>query len=129
MFRDTIIWISEVLFYLLNGEPLLNTIWIFVWIFGGTVILLIPYYLAFSVGKNKARSFPAIVFLVSFFPILLLIMGPPIVQAQMISECENITVTVNTDRVELHTVEMRQCRAKENFYGEFGEWRIVPQSG
>ena len=129
MIRDTIVWIAEVLFYLLNGELLLNTIWILVWIFGGTVLLLIPYYLAISVGKNRARSLPSMVFLVSFFPILMLIMGPAIVQTQMISECENITVTINTDRVELHTVEMQQCRSKENFYGEFGEWRIVPQNG
>jgi len=124
MISNTFNWIAETLFYLMNGEPLINSFWIILWVLGGTVLMVIPFYFAVSVGRNRVRSLPAVVSLVSFFPLLLLIMGPPLTQMQMLSECETVTITIDTDRVEGHAFQMRQCRHKENFYGDFGEWSL-----
>jgi len=126
MFHDTMIWISEVLFFLLNGEPLINTPWVFVWRGFWILVMVLPLWYAVNIRQTHRSMFAA---MAMFFLGLVMAIGPNIVQLQMLSECETVEVAVSTDLVELHTVEMRQCRAKENFYGEFGEWRIVPQNG
>lgn len=128
MIRDSMIWISEILFYLTNGVPMANTLWFFVWVALGTILMVIPCYFAISVGRNKVNSLPALVFLFSFFPLLFLIIGPPLLQLQMVSECETVTVDVATDRVENHTIRLRHCRFKDNYYGEFGEWQLSQQT-
>jgi hypothetical protein len=129
MIRDTLVPIAESLFWLTNGELLLNSWWFIPWILGGTVLLLIPFYLAIVVGKNKIQTLPAIVFLISFFPMLLLIISPGIIQAQLISECRNSAATLTVNDVS-QTTEIRQCRVKENYYdSDYGEWWIVQNGG
>jgi hypothetical protein len=125
MIRDTLVPIAESLFWLTNGELLLNSWWFIPWILGGTVLLMIPFCLAIVVGKNKIQTLPAIVFLISFFPMLLLIISPSIIQTQMISECKKAAATITVNDVS-QTTEIRQCRVKENYYdSDYGEWRIV----
>ena len=126
MIRDLFVPVAEMLFWFTGGEMLVNTVWIFVWIIGGTVLLLIPFYLAFSAGRNRVRSLPAIVFLVCFFPVLLLITSPGIIQTQILEEClPDQTVTADTEQVKGIEVRVRQCRFKANFYDEnFGEWQV-----
>jgi hypothetical protein len=121
MIHDAITWVAEAMFYLMNGEPVLNTIWILVWIFGGTVLLLIPFYLVIAWGRAVG--------VVSFFPILMLMMGPPLAQIAMMEECETVSVTIDTDRIVYQTVELLQCRFKDNYYNDFGAWQIMLNSG
>lgn len=122
MFRDLILMLSEFFFWLLGGVPLMNTLWIVPYILVLTMILVLPYF--FFVFKLNYNKFAPLIFLVSFFPILLIGMGPPIVQVQMLQECETVEQVVSTDRVENHKMDIKQCRVKENYYGEFGEWKI-----
>lgn len=123
MLRELFVPIAEALFWLTNGELLLNTLWFLPWVLSGTILMLIPFYLAIKVGKNKSNTLPALVFIVSFFPMLLLIVSPGIVQMQMIQECRDVSAEVTIeDMTEMQDV--RQCRAKENFYDtEYGPWK------
>jgi hypothetical protein len=124
MHRDAMLGISEFFFWILGGVPLVNSIWIFPYVFLASVLMIIPFYLAVTYGKNKIKSLPAIIFIVSFYPLLIIDIGPPIVQMQMMQECETVQHVISTDLVENHIMDIRQCRIKENYYGDFGEWSI-----
>ena len=123
MLRELFVPIAEALFWLTNGELLLNTLWFLPWVLSGTILMLIPFYLAIKVGKNKRNTLPALVFIVSFFPMLLLIVSPGIVQMQMIQECRDVSAEVTIEGA-TETQNVRQCRIKENFYDtEYGPWK------
>lgn len=51
--------------------------------------------------------------------------SPSVYQQQMMNECETVPVTITTSRVTEQDFLIAQCRSKDNFYGEFGEWRIT----
>ena len=123
MLRELFVPIAEALFWLTNGELLLNTLWFLPWVLSGTILMLIPFYLAIKVGKNKSNTLPALVFIVSFFPMLLLIVSPGIVQMQMIQECRDVSAEVTIEGV-TESQNVRQCRVKKNFYDtEYGPWK------
>lgn len=123
MLREFFVPISEALFWFTGGELLVNSIWFIVWVFGGTILMLIPFYLAIKVGKNKINTLPALVFILGFLPMLLLIVSPAIIQMQMIQECRIVSAEVKIEGV-TETREIRQCRMKENFYDtEYGPWK------
>lgn len=123
MLRELFIPISEALFWFTGGELLINSLWFLVWVFGGTILMLIPLYLAIKVGKNRINTLPALVFLISFFPALLLMVSPGIIQTQLIQECRVVSAEVTIEGV-TETQQIRQCRMKENFYDtEYGPWK------
>lgn len=123
MLRELFIPISEFLFWLTNGELLINSLWFIPWVFGGTILMLIPFYLAIKVGKNKINTLPALTFVISFFPMLLLITSPGIVQMSLIEECRIVSAEVTIEGI-TETKQIRQCRIKENFYDtEYGPWK------
>lgn len=123
MLRELFVPIAEALFWLTNGELLLNTLWFLPWVLSGTILMLIPFYLAVKVGKNKSNALPALVFIVSFFPMLLLIVSPGIVQMQTIQECRKVSAEVTIEGI-TETQNVLQCRMKENFYDtEYGPWK------
>jgi hypothetical protein len=128
MIHDTIAWVAEAMFYVMNGVALMNTPWIFVWIVAGAVTLVIPLYFAIA-DVRRVRYLPALVGMVSFFPIILLMMGPPLAQINMMQECETVSVTISTDRIVNQTAELRQCRFKDNYYNDFGVWQVVLNNG
>lgn len=123
MIRDLFIPISEFLFWLMNGEPLINSWWFFVWALGGAALMSAPFWFAISLGRNRIQSLPALVFIVTFFPMLMLIISPGIIQVDLMQECRTVSaeLTVNGKVTEL---PVRQCRVKANFYDtEYGEWK------
>lgn len=123
MLHELFVPIAEALFWLTNGELLLNTLWFLPWVLSGAILMLIPFYLAIKVGKNKSNTLPALVFIVSFFPMLLLIVSPGIVQMQMIQECRDVSAEVTIEGI-TETQNILQCRMKENFYDtEYGPWK------
>jgi hypothetical protein len=125
MIRDFLVPVAEVLFWLTGGVQLADTVWVFVWVVVGSLLTAAPALLAVNFGNNRANSFPAVVFLISFFPLLMLAIGPPLVQHAMLNECRTMPVDISIDgRTE--TTDVKQCRSKGNFYDtEFGEWRTV----
>ena len=131
MFRELTVWISEVLFYLTNGVMLIETPWLLAWVLFWSVIMTIPLIYSSHIRPSKWRvALPLMI----FFPLLTLFsfitaIGPGIVQTQMMSECETVSVTIDTDRILNHTAEMRQCRFKDNYYNDFGEWQVVLNNG
>lgn len=124
MIRDLLIPLSELLFWFTGGELLINTLWMFVWVIAGAMIMLTPLWLAIHTGK-PAGWLPMTVFIVSFFPMLLVITSPGIIQPSLMEECLPIeTVTVNTALVNDIEVRIRHCRFKANYYDEnYGEWQ------
>lgn len=122
MIREITLSISEVLFWILGGVPIVNTFWIIPYVVVLTSMMIFPFFFVFF--KTKLYNFGPIIFILTFFPLLLFGIGPPIVQVQMLQECETVEKVVSTDRVENHTMDIKQCRVKENYYGEFGEWKI-----
>lgn len=123
MLREFFVPIAEALFWFTNGELLINSLWFIPWVLGGTILMLIPFYLAIKVGKNKINTLPALVFIISFFPMLLLITSPGIVQMSLIEECRIVSAEVTIEGI-TETKQIRQCRIKENFYDtEYGPWK------
>lgn len=126
MFRETILALSEFFFWILGGVPLMNTLWIIPYVIAMSLIMALPFILlTFLLTYGKIKPINVLpLFLVSFFPVLLIGIGPPIIQMQMMQECEMVEQVISTDRVENHTVSIKQCRIKDSYYGEFGEWTI-----
>jgi hypothetical protein len=123
MLREMLIYVAEALFWLTSGELLVNTLWIFVWVFGGTILMLIPLHIATTPGKNRIKTLPALVFLIGFFPMLVLITSPGIVQMDLMQECRTVQAQVTIEGV-TETQTVAQCRVKENFYDtDYGPWR------
>lgn len=124
MIRDIIIQISELLFYALDGNMLTDSPWIFVWVIVGSVILSSP--MTFPIWFNKVHllKYSLIGFVLLMVPAFFLIIGPPLVQLQMMQECETVELLVDTDKIANYTITEQQCRYKDNYYGEFGEWTL-----
>jgi hypothetical protein len=125
MIRDIFVPVAEALFWFTGGELLVNTLWFFGWVLGGTFLMLIPFYLALTAGKNRSNSLSAIVSLISFLPMLMLIVSPGIIQVSLMQECRTVSAEVTIEGV-TETQNVRQCRVKENFYdSDYGVWQRV----
>lgn len=126
MIRELLIPVSEALFWLTGGELLVNTLWLLAWVPGMAVLLMgIPLYLAMTKQGGKAKSLPALVFIIGFFPSLILIVSPGPIQASLMEECRNVTAEITVEGV-TEIKQIRQCRFKENFYDtEYGPWKQV----
>ena len=124
MIRDIAIWISESLFWLTGGVPIIYTFWFIPWVMLGSAIMISPYHVMIYGKGNRKTLLASLMLIVLFFPTLTVTMAPGIAQQQMMMQCETVTTTVTTDRVESGTVNVRQCRTKDNFYDEFGEWVV-----
>jgi hypothetical protein len=127
MIRDFYITLAEALFWFTGGEPLLNSAWFLVWVFGGALILTMPAWvpLFLATVKSSYKWISVVIYIVVFFPTLMTIIGPPLMQIQMMEECLPVeTQTVANEQGFSTEVRVRQCRFKDNFYGEFGEWQL-----
>lgn len=127
MFREFMLWMSETIFYIQGGVMLINTPWIFVWVFFWSLVMTLPMFYVFNV---KPSTWAPIAFMVMFFPSLMMAIGPGIVQVQMMQECktvenESTRVYLNGELVDIGPLNVRICRYKDNFYGDFGEWKTV----
>lgn len=116
-------YISELLFRLLDGNPLADSGWVFLYIATVMGIFVIPFT-KFVYSQSPKHGLYAVL---TFFPMLVLAVGPPIVQMQMLAECEPVVLTGETNRVTNYVMEGQQCRYKDNYYGEFGEWKLGGQ--
>jgi len=129
MIRDLFIPLAELLFWFTGGELLMNTVWFLVWVIAGAVIMVLPLWFGVELSRrsNPLKWIPQTAFLVMFFPMLLVITSPGIIQGQLVEECLPIqTQTVSTDLVDDIEIRIRHCRFKANYYDEeFGEWQVT----
>ena len=132
MIRDIVVWISEELFLMMSGVPIVETWLILPWVMAFVVIMLIPIMpvLSQKPTSNLMRAFNLAVFLAVFMVGFLVVIGVPIAQTQMVRECRPVTVdAVHPDSGEVSQLVLTECREKPNFYSEFGSWQIVPVQG
>ena len=128
MFREFLVWISETLFNLLGGEPLANTIWIIPWVFGGTLLFALPLLYPLYTRNPRHFKFAPFVFIIIFFPGMVILISPGAIQGQLMTECRDNTASlqifVDDKLSETDEITIKQCRYKDNYYGEFGEWEL-----
>lgn len=123
MFYDFLIGTAELLFWLTGGTALMNTLWIIPWVLGTSVLMIVPLFYPIWFNKPHLLKYSSLLFLVCFFPILLTTIGPPIKQMQMLADCRSVEVPVETEKAS-KIFEMEECRYKENYYGDYGEWKL-----
>ena len=126
MLRELLIPVAEALFWLTRGELLINTLWFLPWIVLWALIIAMPiFYVAHIQRGNITTHWPAIVFLVMFFPSLMIVVTPGIIQMQMMQDCRTVSAEVTIEGV-TESQNVRQCRVKKNFYDtEYGPWEQV----
>ena len=112
------IWISETLFYLMNGVPLVDSLLIVVWVIVGVLIMVLPIIIMVDAGW-------AIVAATWFLVWLAIVISPGPIQTQMLRECETVESVIATERIKPVAMTVNQCRYKDNYYGDFGDWKIV----
>jgi predicted membrane protein len=125
--RDFVLWVNEGLFWLLDGKMLIDTPWIFLWITIGTVIAALPVLLMLHRIINI--TFVRVVLSVVWFILtLFVVISPGAIQTQMMSECRestaNLKIYVDDELSETNENVIEQCRYKDNYYGDFGDWEV-----
>lgn len=122
MYREYITMAAEQLFYLTGGVAISNSIALLIgYSVFLSIILILPFIL---LGKNNKYTILSLMGIIMFIPILVFSMGLPIAQSRMLQECEYVEIKVSTDKVKNQSLELQQCRIKDNFYADFKEWKI-----
>jgi len=118
MIRDVLLAVNEALFWVQGGEMLINTPWFFVWVIVGCCLMLLPLWLVAS-GKITSRYWHVPVTVVWMSGLLFIVISPGAVQMQLMQECRDIQTEVKGQ-----TIDLRECRHKENYYEDFGDWKV-----
>src|SRR6056297_537026 len=113
MLRDLMLWISETLFYLQGGEMLINTPWIFAWVVFWALIIVSPIFFVMHVRQTHWAVW---MFIIAFFPGLMIAISPGAIQTQMMQECETVESVIATERIDSTAITVTQCRTKDNYY-------------
>jgi hypothetical protein len=124
MIRDTLLWVNEALFWALDGQMLIDTFWFIPWVIVGVMLMCLLYIIGQFIVEVYESMFGIVVTL-CIFPLILIIVSPGAIQMQMTSECEMFETEVVSELSGTNTLELKQCRYKDNYYGDFGEWNIV----
>jgi len=127
MIREFMLWVSEMLFYVQGGVMLINTPWIAVWVLFWSIVIASPLIFWIHISQN---NWAMTTFIIMFFPALLVATGPGVIQTQMMQECEiveleNTLVNLDDEIVDLGPLSVNRCRMKDNYYGDFGEWKTM----
>lgn len=135
MIRDIMGWVSEALFYLLNGTALVNTPWVLVWVAVWTLVMISPIVYHTHIQSNKwaPHKWAPLILIIVFLLGLSMAIAPGIIQMQMMQECKTVEiektlVNLGGEVVDLGPLNVRRCRIKENYYDDFGEWETVGEA-
>jgi hypothetical protein len=114
--------VSEFLFWIMGGAVLANSPFIILWV-GFWSVAMASSLLLVDIFKRK--HFILAIFVATTIAIFAFVMavGPPIKQLHMMSECRNQVVVVTTDNNVNLSLNVRECRYKKNYYGNFGDWQ------
>jgi hypothetical protein len=124
MLRELFIPVAEALFWLTGGELLINTLWFIPWVLFWAFIMALPiFYVTLIKRSGSMPSWPGLMFLIGFFPGLLMATSPGIIQMDLMQECRTVSAEVTIEGT-TETQNVRLCRVKENFYDtEYGPWK------
>ena len=114
--------ITDFLFYIMGGVPLMNTFWILPWILFFTVVMVWPVMMPMPRTWRQSWIMPA--FIVCFFGGMIMAVVPPLAQVQGMSECRTFETEVSSDLSAPTTIALRECRSKSNVYHDLGPWTI-----
>lgn len=117
MLRYAVEQVAHPLFYLMNGVPLIDSPLFFVWFFS---IVLITSFCIRCIFNTRMIWFTLIFTITTLFISLILFIGVPLQQIQMLTDCKIETISEN-----LYDINVNICRTKENYYGEYGSWNAV----
>ncbi len=114
--------VSEFLFWIMGGVALANSPFIILWVVFWSVAIASSLLL---VDIFKRKHFILAIFVATTIAIFSFMMaiGPTLKQQYMLSECRNHVVVITTDNIENLSLNVRECRYKENYYGDFGDWQ------
>ena len=124
MIRDTLLWVSEALFWALDGQKLIDTVWFIPWVVVGAVLMVLMYVIGQFIAEVYESMFGSVITL-CILPLMLIILSPIGMQERLMSECEIFETEVASELSGTNTLELKQCRYKDNYYGDFGEWNVV----
>jgi hypothetical protein len=124
MIRDILLWVSEALFWVLDGQMLVDTHWVIAWLLSGIVLSFLLITITHIISFKYDSMF-GIVATLCIFPLMLIILSPLGLQERLMSECEIFETEVASELSGTKILELKQCRYKDNYYGDFGEWNVV----
>ena len=121
MYRDLIVQLAEVCFWLTGGIPIMMSPWL---------ILYVAVFVAVTASTlwailNDDRWVRPTLYAILFFVQMAVLLAIPVAQIQMIRQCEAIEATVTADHIAPVDVQLVQCRKKLNYYEEFGVWQLT----
>ncbi len=106
----------------MGGVALANSPFIILWVVFWSVAIASSLLLV-DIFKRKYFIFGCtIATAIAIFSFMMAI-GPALKQQHMLSECQNLVVVITTDNIENLPLNVRECRYKENYYGDFGDWQ------
>lgn len=126
---ELFVLIAKGLFYLNGGAPLLNSIILLLgWFVFCSVLFLPTFNLPVYMGQKYKTTFKKItLFLFAIICAIagtFLSIGVPLTQEVMLKECETVIIQVEIEKIGTTETEFEICREKENYYEDFGEWKI-----
>lgn len=125
MLHNILVAIAEALFWATGGVPIVNTLWLLGWVVSGSLLwwAMFTLPLRYPHWKFWSRVSLPLLFMVASIPVLMLAIGPPIIQTQMLSDCRKVTATITIEG-KSETKPVQQCRSKSNYYDtEYGPWK------
>jgi hypothetical protein len=127
MYQEITEFLAETLFYILDGFPIVDTLFFIPYIFLIALIISIPfviftyYHLKLPAILNVWMLSFGVIIGITLFSVTISI---GYIQMQHLRECEIIQLVVSSDKVNEQKMFFTQCRSKDNYYGEFGDWKI-----
>jgi hypothetical protein len=116
--------LNQYLFVLFDGVPLVDMPVLFIfWVAIGSFIMAIPSVLTiiYSSYSEETSTVKALKFFISaiwFFVVFFFVVAP-VTQVNHMKECRIINAEVNKQIIQLD-----ECRHRDNYYDDFGEWKI-----
>jgi hypothetical protein len=104
---------------------LINTFWFIPFVFAGVASMGLLLLLIHRFGWYIGQTLSTVITIVGIITLIILTAAPGIVQVDFMVECEISEVEFASELLGTQTVELKQCRYKDNYYGDFGEWQLV----
>jgi hypothetical protein len=124
--REFFIGGAELLFQMTSGVPMFEGLYIIAYI---AVMVILAMLLVFcTIGHTPGTYRHPLNFVIVMVGMVVLFGGMfSFIAAQqtMLVDCKSVEVTISTELIPEQGITVTQCRYKDNYYGDFGEWKVV----